>query len=110
MPGPILTTSSTITCTHGGQAILLPANFRVSVDGGFALLESGIYLVIGCPFTVGTKYSPCIRIEWTAGASKLKINDSKVLVRSSIGKCINAEGAPQGVALILNTQTKATAQ
>ncbi len=110
MPGQVLTTASTITCTHGGQTILLPANFKVTVDGGFALLESGLYLVIGCPFTVGPKYSPCIRIEWTAGAAKVKINETKVLVRSSIGKCINAEGAPQGIALIINTQMKVTGQ
>lgn len=110
MPGQVLTMSSTITCTHGGQAILLPANFKVFVDGSPALLESGLYLVLGCPFSVGPKYSPCIRIEWTAGASKVTVNDSKVLMTSSIGKCINAEGAPQGVALIVNTQTKVTAQ
>ncbi len=110
MPGPILTTSSTITCFHGGQAILLSANVKVAVDGAPALLESDIHPVVGCPFTVGLKYSPCIRIEWTAAAAKLTINETKVLVRSSIGKCINAEGAPQGVALIINTQTKAMAQ
>ena len=110
MPGQVLTTSSTITCTHGGQAILLTANARVTVEGAPALLESDIHPVVGCPFTVGPKYSPCIRIEWAAGAAKVKINDTKVLVRSSIGKCINAEGAPQGMALILNTQMKVTAQ
>jgi hypothetical protein len=110
MPGQILTTSSTITCTHGGQAILLTANAKVTVDGAPALLESDVHPVVGCPFTVGPKYSPCIRIEWTAGATKVTINQTKVLVKSSIGKCINAEGAPQGVALILNTQMKVSAQ
>lgn len=110
MPGQILTTSSTITCTHGGRAILLTANVKVTVDGARALLESDIHPVLGCGFTVGTKYSPCIRIEWKAGAAKVTINGTKVLLRSSIGKCINAEGAPQGLALIKNTQTKVTAQ
>jgi len=110
MPGQVLTTSSTITCTHGGQAILLTANVKVSVDGTPALLESDIHPIVGCPFTIGPKYSPCIRIEWTAGAANLKINETKVLVRSSIGKCINAEGAPQGIALIMNTQMKVTGQ
>lgn len=110
LPGQILTTSSTITCTHGGQAILLTANAKVLVDGAPALLETDIHPVAGCPFTIGPKYSPCIRIEWTAGAAKLTINETKVLVRSSIGKCISAEGAPQGIAIIINTQTKVTAQ
>lgn len=110
MPGQILTMSSTITCTHGGQAILFTSNSKIMVDGTPALLESDIHPVVGCPFTIGPKYSPCIRIEWTAGASKVSINGTNVLVRSSIGKCINAEGAPQGIALIANTQTKTTAQ
>ena len=110
MPGQILTTTSTITCTHGGRAILLTANTRVIVDGAPALLESDVHFVLGCPFTVGTKYSPCVRIEWTAGAGKVKAVKQKVLLRSSVGKCINAEGAPQGLALIMNTQLKATAQ
>ena len=110
MPGTILTTTSTVTCMHGGQAILLTANTKVMVDGAPALLETDIHPVAGCPFTIGPKYSPCVRIEWTAGAAKVTINGTKVLVRSSIGKCISAEGAPQGIALILNTEMKGSAQ
>ena len=109
MPGQILTTASTITCMHGGQAILLTANAKVLVDGAPALLETDIHPVAGCPFTIGPKYSPCIRIEWAAGAAKLTINGTKVLVRSSIGKCISAEGATQGVALVVMTQMKVQA-
>jgi len=110
MPGTILTTTSTVTCIHGGQAILLTANTKVMVDGAPALLETDIHPVAGCPFTIGPKYSPCVRIEWTAGAAKVTIDGTKVLVRSSIGKCISAEGAPQGIALIMNTQMKGSAQ
>jgi hypothetical protein len=110
MPGQILTTASSITCTHGGQAILFTANARVRVDGAPALLESDIHPVIGCLFYDGSKYSPCIRIEWAAGAGKVTINGRKVLVRSSVGKCLNSQNLPQGIALILNTQVKATAQ
>jgi|SRR5262245_4778526 len=110
MPGTILTTTSTVTCMHGGQAILLTANTKVMVDGAPALLETDIHPVAGCPFTIGPKYSPCVRIEWTAGAAKVTINGTKVLVRSSIGKCISAEGAPQGIALIMNTEMKGSAQ
>lgn len=109
MPGQILTTSSQVKCTHGGTAILTTANTRLTVDNMPALLESDVHSVVGCPFTVGTKYSPCIRIEWSAGAAKMSSNETKVLVRSSIGKCYNAEGAPQGVAIISSTQTKTTA-
>jgi len=109
MPGTVLTTTSTIQCPHGGTAILSTGNAKVKADGAFALLESDISTVTGCPFTIGTKYSPCVRIEWSAGAVKVKAGDA-VLVASSIGLCYSPESAPQGVAIISNTQTKVTAQ
>ncbi len=110
MAGNILNTATTIICTHGGQATLFTSNTRAFADGAPVLLESDIHPVVGCPFTVGIKYSPCVRIEWSAGASKVIINGTPVLVQTSIGRCINAEGATQGVATIVNTQLKASAQ
>ncbi len=111
MPGNLLTTASTIMCPHGGQAILSTSNARCLADGAPVLLESDIHPVAGCPFTLPLpKYSPCVRIEWAAGAGRATVNGTAVLVKSSIGKCISAEGATQGVAIIVNTQIKASAQ
>jgi len=101
---------SQIKCMHGGTVILTTANTMVKVDGAPALLESDVHPVVGCPFTIpGPKPQPCIRIEWTAGATMCKSNGQKVLVQSSVGRCINVEGATQGVALIVQTQMKAKA-
>lgn len=94
---------------HGGMAILSTSNTKLLVDNMPALLESDIHPVVGCPFTVGTKYSPCIRIEWSGGAALLKSIGTIVLVGSSIGKCLNAEGAIQGIAIIRATQMKVSA-
>ncbi len=106
----ILTTTSTIMCPHGGQAILTTANTRVYAQNTQALLESDIHAVAGCPFTLpGPKYSPCVRIQWSAGTTCAGVNGTPVLVTTSIGQCLNAEGALQGVAIIGNTQTKASA-
>ncbi len=110
MPGNILTIASTIMCPHGGRATLFTSHTRGFAGSAPALLESDVHPVMGCPFTIGTKYSPCVRIEWSSGASKVTVNGTPVLVRTSIGKCLNAEGAPQGVATIVNTQIKAAAQ
>lgn len=108
MPGYMLTTASQVMCTHGGTATLTTANTTVKVDGAFALLETDIHSVAGCPFTVPpSKPQPCVRIEWSAGAVMGKSNGTAFLVRSSIGKCISGEGATQGVAIITQTQTKA---
>lgn len=110
MPGYILTTASQVKCTHGGTATLTTANATVKIDGAPALLETDVHPVAGCPFTVpGPKPQPCVRIEWTAGAATCKCNGTKVLVQSSVGKCISAEGATQGLAIVAQTQTKAKA-
>jgi hypothetical protein len=108
--GHILTTASTVMCTHGGQATLTTSNSKVLAQGAPALLETDVHPVAGCPFTVGPKYSPCVRIEWSAGAGQVAVGGKPVLTRSSIGKCFGAEGAVQGVATVVNTQPKASAR
>ncbi|HEY4684549.1 MAG TPA: hypothetical protein VII57_00750 [Dehalococcoidia bacterium] len=106
MPGHNLTVASRIQCPHGGQAILSAANTHVFADSALALLETDIHTVAGCPFTIGTKYSPCVRIEWSAGASNVSVSGTPVLVRSSLGKCYSPENAVQGFVSVVNTQTK----
>jgi len=110
MASYVLTTATTVMCPHGGQATPIPTNARVSADGSPALLETDIHVVAGCPFTVGPKYSPCVRIEWQVGAVRTAIGGTPVLTRSSIGLCMGAEGAAQGTATIINTQIRTSAQ
>ncbi len=102
----ILTTTSIIKCTHGGALVLQTTNTQLKIDGAPALLETDIHPVVGCPFTVGPRPSPCVRVEWEAGAVQTKVNGVKVLVDTSIGRCIGADGATQGIAIILSTQMK----
>ena len=109
MPGNLLTTGSQIMCPHGGQAMLTTGNAHVSAGAMNVLLETDVHVIAGCPFTIGPKYSPCVRVEWTAGASKATVDGVAVLIRTSIGKCIGAEGAPQGVATVVTTQQSASA-
>lgn len=106
MPGYILTTANTVMCPHGGMVVLTTSNSSIFVEGEPALLESDIHAIVGCPFTIGPKYSPCIRIEWSSGTGRLKTKQNSFLVKTSIGKCINAEGVPQGIAIIVNMQTR----
>lgn len=105
----LLTIQSTVQCPHGGTVLLTTANVRVTAGGAFALVQSDVSTVVGCPFTVGTKYSPCILVRWNAGAVKASAV-SPILTMNSIGVCQSPEGAPQGVAIIANTQTKVAAQ
>jgi hypothetical protein len=108
MGAPLLTTASTVMCPHGGQAILPTANARVTAGGPQVLLQSDTHIVVGCPFTVGSKYSPCVRIQWSAGATKVAVGGQPPLTQTSVGTCYGAEGAPQGVAIIASTQPRAS--
>lgn len=110
MPGNLLTVASTIMCPHGGQAILTTGNAKVMADGAPVLVETDVHPVVGCPFTVGPKYSPCVQIRWSAGAAQTAIDGVPALVQSSIGLCLSPESAPQGVAVIASTQMKASAR
>lgn len=94
---------------HGGTVILTTSNTKLMVDNSPALLESDVHTIVGCSFFMGTKYSPCVRLEWSGGAAKATSSETKVLVRSSIGKCYSGEGATQGVAIVAMTQMKTTA-
>jgi hypothetical protein len=98
----ILTIENQIQCPHGGQAILETTNSAFLVDGSPALLESDLHAIVGCPFTVGVVYSPCVLIEWAGGAEMLSVDGAGVLLETSIGSCANAAGAPQGVAIIMD--------
>jgi len=103
MLGACLTTASKVMCPHGGHAVLTTTNPGTSA-GALMLLESDVHPIVGCPFTIGAKPSPCVTIKWTAGAGALTANGARVLVASSVGQCRTAEGVVQGVAIIASTQ------
>lgn len=109
MPGRLLTTASTIQCAHGAPAMLVTGNTRVSAEAR-VLLEDDIHVVTGCTHKRGSDQSPCAKIEWSAGASKAKISGTAPLVTSSVGLCKNADGSPQGTAIIVNTQQRVSAR
>lgn len=103
---PILTTSSTVMCPHGGQAQLFSSNTSASIDGSPILLQSDQHPIAGCSFSPGT-YSPCVLIRWVTGASRTSINNVPVLLQNSVGLCLNAAQAPQGQAIIAHAQQSA---
>lgn len=105
---PILTTNSTVQCPHGGTVSLTTANTVVQIDGGYALLQTDVHTVSGCPFTVpGPTPQPCITVQWTSGATQNKVNQVPVLLQTSSGLCISATGTPQGAPIVSQVQSKA---
>jgi hypothetical protein len=110
MPGKVLTTAGTVQCPHGGQATLTTSNQKAGTLAGKILVEGDIHTVAGCAFMIGTKPSPCLRIEWSAGAVSVKAGQKAVLVESSLGTCYSPEGAPQGMALVVQADAKVSAR
>ncbi len=104
---PLLTIGSTVMCPHGGRAVLSTANTQATVRGQAVLLQTDRHTIAGCPFFIGTVASPCISIQWMTGATQAKVNQTPVLLQTSVGLCLSAAQAPQGVALIVQTQTDA---
>jgi hypothetical protein len=85
---------------HGGQVLLITTNGTLFANGSPVLLETDLHPVLGCPFTVGLVYTPCVLVQWQAAATSLKVNGTGVLIETSIGECMNAAGAPQGIAIV----------
>jgi hypothetical protein len=102
---PILTTTSTVMCPHGGQAQLFTSNTEALIDGAPALLLTDVHPIVGCPFTP-VVYSPCVSIRWLTGALQTAIHNVPVLLQTSVGLCLNAAQVPQGTALVVQVQHK----
>jgi hypothetical protein len=105
---PVLTTGSSVMCPHGGQAQLLTSNTSALVDGAPALLQTDMHPIVGCAFTP-VAYSPCISIRWVTGSTQAKVGGVPMLLQNSVGLCLNAAQAPQGTAIVLQTQSRAKA-
>ena len=70
MPGPVVTMTSTITCTHGGQATCTMPSPRVVVLGAPAVTVGASYVVAGCPL-VPPPLPPCGSGMWLVGALRV---------------------------------------
>ncbi|WP_257388778.1 hypothetical protein [Tahibacter caeni] len=103
---PILTTTSTVMCPHGGQAVLATSNTEACVDGAPMLLLTDVHVVVGCPFAPAAP-SPCTTIRWLSGAAQTALRGVPVLLQTSVGLCLNAAQAPQGPAVVVQTQQRA---
>jgi hypothetical protein len=106
----LLHVGATINCPHGGQASITSTNQRVKVNGMAVALVNDLTTVAGCAFQVpigtGTKPQPCVKVQWTVPATRVKVMGQFVLLQSSSGLCQSAEQIPQGPPLVATTQTR----
>jgi hypothetical protein len=104
---PLLTTASTVMCPHFGMAILTTSNTQAVVEGAPVLLITDLHAISGCAFAPGGVPSPCLTIRWLTGATQSLIGSIPALLQTSVGLCLNAAQAPQGTAIVVQTQPRA---
>ncbi|HVH98162.1 MAG TPA: hypothetical protein VM869_05620 [Enhygromyxa sp.] len=97
MPGPLFELNTPMQCPHGAKATHVPSQVRVLIGSAPALTVADVGMVAGCPFQLpGPKPSPCVTIQWTAPAVRVKLSGQPALLSSSVGLCKSPEQAPQG--------------
>jgi hypothetical protein len=106
----LLHVTAGVKCPHGGQANIASTNQRVKVNGMAVALVNDATTVAGCPFQVpagpGTKPQPCVKVQWTVPATRVKVMGQFVLLQSSGGLCQSAEQIPQGAPIVATTQMR----
>jgi hypothetical protein len=108
MGEPLLTADATVTCPHGGQATITPAQSAVAA-GDSVCTESDQVTIAGCPFMIGNTPSPCVSVQWQTTSTSSKAGGAAILTTGSEGLCFSAASAPQGTLILAPAQTSAVA-
>ena len=101
----IVHVSASIDCPHQGSVSIKSSNTRVKVDGNAVATVSDSYVISQCSLTSATPPHPCLTIQWTTPASKVRVNGQPVILKSSTGLCL-AGAVPQGSPTVRSTQTR----
>jgi hypothetical protein len=99
-----LTTSSSLTCPHGGVVTASTGNVRVQAAAAYVLRSSDTFSIAGCAFATAAGPSPCSQVVWITQSMKNRVGDH-ALTQDSEGTCIGPSGI-QGTVLIQATQTE----
>lgn len=98
MPGPLLHFQAAVVCPHLGQGQIVPSQARVLVSGLPVATLLDQTLIAGCTFAPVAPH-PCVKVQWSAPATKVLLNFVPALLQTSLGTCLAADLAPQGFAL-----------
>jgi hypothetical protein len=107
MTSDFLTTTSSMICPHGGTVIASTSNTRVKADGQYVLRSTDTFTIAGCTFKIGTVPHPCTTVSWEVDCAHHTSARDPSLTKDSVGLCLAADEARQGVVQITSTQNKA---
>lgn len=102
----LLNTSSIMQCPHGGMVNVISSDTSVQTASSFVLRSSDTFIVAGCPFMIALVPHPCVQVQWVQPALKSQVMGDSTLTEESVGLCVAADMAVQGVALINFTQAQ----
>jgi hypothetical protein len=105
----LLTTSSQLTCPHGGMVTIVSVDTRSRAAGSPIVRSGDTFTVAGCSFTLpaGPPH-PCVRVQWLQPATQNHAGGDFALTEQSVGMCLAADQAPQGTVQIVAAQPKAS--
>ena len=79
MPGLVLSAGAVLTCAHGGQVKIVPAQVRAAVSGTPICTAADTFTVVGCP---GVNGVVCTTLTWQNTATRVTANGMPVLVQA----------------------------
>ena len=65
-----------------------------------------MHSIVGCVFAPGSVPTPCLTIQWVTAATQSNVQGVPMLLQTSVGLCLNSFQAPQGTAIVVQTQTE----
>jgi hypothetical protein len=102
-----LTTTSVLSCPHGGAVTSSTSNTRVKADGNPVVRSTDTFTIAGCSYTLGTTPHPCVRVKWDVHAERHKSQGDPSLTLDSLGFCLAADDGMQGSVVISSAQSRA---
>lgn len=106
MPTPVAHVGAVGMCPHGGPLTFIPTAPRVLVSGMPVVTMADQALVAGCIFNVSGAPHPCVRVQWTVPAVRVKSSLMPVILQTSVGLSLAPDQAPQGPPVITTAQPR----
>lgn len=102
----LLTISSMMMCPHGGTVNAISSNAKAKAAGSYLLRSSDTFTIAGCALNIAGAPHPCVRVQWVQPALKSRAISNPTLTTESVGLCVAADQAVQGIVLINTAQPK----
>ena len=113
MPGFVVSAGAIVTCSHGGQVKVVPAQVRALAGGTPILTLADKLTVAGCPGV--TPSPPCSLVQWTNLSGQVSASGQPVLLQSlppagPVPGGGTAVGSPPPVPLVAAIQLRVVAK